>query len=476
MKSTKLIFRLLFCTFMLNVFFMNAQQNNTECATAEPTSTDPSGVYSYSTDVNFFYDCEIVVFNIKFWGINHPNGIDYFPNRANDVLQGVANLNILYNKFGIYFKYRGYEAIDSPALPGDPDGYFVLQNPGQYSSMLNWAAANGHKDENAFNVYAFGWATGFGGIAHYRALTCGVSSANLLTPILSHELGHNLNLIHTNSAAENATRNPSDPCFNATYAGDGVVDTNANIGFDPSNTNSNCEYTGNETDNCSFGNTAYFITHEDIINAMGKRVNIPCGGHHYFSTGQGIRMRETIAMPAGYYDAALTDVASLYEPYAGEYFYSSTQGIPANYVPLFQPGFDYKFVECSCDCPLPSDYNDTSFYYNNNVVLSISKYETDFSIITHPNHTAIHIDLISPCIANGQLTRRCYDNYNSKPAWGSVTKFNDGVLNANITVTPKDSLGINSPTLVDELNSGLYKIEKNYLDGATDQDIIFKEN
>ena len=362
----------------------------------------------------------------------------------------------------------------SPALPNDPNGYYVLENTLQYGDMLNWANANGYKDENAFNVYAFGWATGFGGIASYLSLTCGIASHKLTSPLLGHEIGHNLNLMHTNSFSEHATRDPNDPCFNATTAGDLVVDTNANRGFDATNTDPNtCTYIGNEEDNCPFGSTEYYVTHEDIINTMGKRVGL-CGGNHYFSMGQGIRMVEAIG--GGHFNAALTDLASLYEPYSGEYFYSSSQGNPVNYKPLFQPGFDYKFVECSCDCPLPSDYNDTSFYYNNNVVLSISKYETDFSKITHPNHTAIYIDLVSPCIAYGQLTRRCYDNYNHKPAWGSVTRFNDGVLNTNITVIPKDSLGINNPMLVEELNPGLYKIEKNYLDGATDQDVIFKEN
>lgn len=455
---------------------MNAQQNNDGCGTPEPTQPDPDGVYSYSTDPAAFDNCELIVLNVKFWGVNYPNGNNDFPNRAHDALQGIANLNILYNQFGIYFKFRGYEEFDSPVIVGDSTGYYVLETIPQYFDMVVWAKANGFNDENALNVYAYGWSSFGGGIASgIPSLNCGVASAGLLTHTLPHEIGHNLSLIHTNSISEHTTRDSGDICFNATDAGDKVVDTNANRGFDASNTNPfNCTYTGTEEDNCVFGTTRYTITHEDIINTMKS------GDHglgcieRYLTVGQGIRMRNTI--DTGYFNAVQTDLASLYEPYAGEYFYSSTQGNPVNFKPLFQPGFDYKFFECSCDCPLPSDYYDTSFYYNNNAVLTISKYETDFSTITHPNHTAIFIDLVSPCIANGQLTRRCYDNYNHKPGWGSVTKFNDGVLNGNVTVTPKDSLGINNPTLVDELNPGLYKIEKNYLDGATDQDIIFKEN
>ena len=145
---------------------MSAQPNNTECATPDPTTSDPEGVYSYSIAPEALDYCEPIVFNIKFWGINRPNGHNDFPNRAHDVLEGVANLNILYNQFGIYFKYRGDEEIDSPALPNDPNGYYILENTGQYSAMKNWAESEGYKDENAFNIYAFGWAAGFGGITN----------------------------------------------------------------------------------------------------------------------------------------------------------------------------------------------------------------------------------------------------------------------------------------------------------------------
>lgn len=72
--------------------------------------------------------------------------------------------------------------------------------------------------------------------------------------------------------------------------------------------------------------------------------------------------------------------------------------------------------------------------------------------------------------------QKCYDNYNRKPSLGSVTLFNDGVFNNNVTITPKDSIGINNPVLIDELAPGLYNIIKDYEDGATQETVIFKEN
>lgn len=76
---------------------MNAQQNGSECATLEPITPDPTGVYSYSTNSEALENCEPIVLNVKFWGVNYPNGLNDFPTRRRDVLQGIANLNILYN-------------------------------------------------------------------------------------------------------------------------------------------------------------------------------------------------------------------------------------------------------------------------------------------------------------------------------------------------------------------------------------------
>ena len=106
----------------------------------------------------------------------------------------------------------------------------------------------------------------------------------------------------------------------------------------------------------------------------------------------------------------------------------------------------------------------------------ISKYETNFHNITHPNHTAIIIDF-GDCESNEiNKPRKCYDNWNKNPNSGSITHFKDGVFNTNVTITQKDSLGINNSNLISELEPGLYRIEKRYDDGATEDKVIFKEN
>lgn len=477
---------LLFCTFMANVLFMNAQQDNLDCATLEPTAPDPQGVYSYSTDSQYFdTECEPIILNIYFWGIMHPDGVDYYPEQANDALTGIANLNILFNQFNIFFKYKGFKKVLSPALPDDPNGHFVLESTTDFYDLISWADTNGYKRADSFNVYVYGWAKGFGGISPgYNVTTCGVSASGLPDRLLTHEISHNLNLMHTRSSrginGERVTRNPNDPNYNADTHGDRVVDTAANPGY----RDANGDYPYINLNDCTYDNDGtqvdydldpYVPTHQDVINIMSNAY-ICMDQYSPLTIGQGIRAREALINDVnGHFAPTLNTIESLYEPYAGEYFYSSSQGSPVLYKPLFQPGFDYRFVECSCDCPEPSDYHDISFSYTSNSLLTISKYESDYSIITHPNHSAIYIDL-DICDSYGQNTRRCYDNYNRRPNGGSVTLFNDGVINANVTVMPKDSLGINSPTLVEDLNPGLYKVEMNYDDGATQQTVIFKQN
>ena len=58
---------LLFCTFMLSAFSVIAQQNYMECATPDPTTPDPLGVYSHSNSIDDLDNCEPIVFNVKFW-------------------------------------------------------------------------------------------------------------------------------------------------------------------------------------------------------------------------------------------------------------------------------------------------------------------------------------------------------------------------------------------------------------------------
>ncbi len=309
-----------------------------------------------------------------------------------------------------------------------------------------------------------------------------------LTSVTSnHEIAHCFAIKHTrskNSAIkENVTREKYlpdgitiNPDYTAESGGDFVVDTHAIMEFSYGGTypwiNEFCVYIGEEED-ITGANYSDKLTPEDVSNAMSDAYECV---DYVFTTGQAIRMRETIIFdPYQAFIAAQTSVSVLYEPYRGVYYEQGPANDPHD-APLFQPGFDYEFISCDCqgidnlDCSLPCDYENTSFHNNHTMISNIDKFENDYPSITHPNHTAIRIPIL-----DGQ-PRRCYDNWNRDAIGGSVIKFNDNVLNTNITVTPQDSLGINNENLINDLPVGLYKIEKAYDDGTSQEKVIYKEN
>lgn len=317
-----------------------------------------------------------------------------------------------------------------------------------------------------------------------------MSSVNSDGTTLFHEIGHCLGLHHTfwnfwTPNCERVTRYASHPDYNADAAGDYVTDTAAvpifgtNYWVDPSvpydDINDNCEYIGSGQD-CEEDN--YVIYSEDIRNIMAYNSQ---GCKEIFSLGQGIRMRESVFLtcPENQLAAAvntngLNGIASLYEPYKGEYYEAGALPVDEDgnlNPPLFQPGFDYSFVDCDCNCPLPTDYEDTNFTSTGLSQSVISANETDYSIITLPNHRAINILQV-----NDPQPRRCYDNNNKAPIGGAVIKFNDNVLNANVTITQQDSLSINNENLINNLQPGLYNIIEQFEDGGTEEQLIIKEN
>jgi hypothetical protein len=517
------MFSLFLCAFIFSSSTMFAQYDFI-CATEEDGFGNPSNVYSYSTNSDDIANFDIKVFNIKFWQINAPDGSNPAPLSENMVLEAVANLNIEFNKYKIYFKYRGYGEFDSPSdviqkvydysIPGcttvtdqngnpviDPDGYGVL-NRCQIGALMSDAANNGAYDPTAFNVYVPYECQQFGGGAYYSNTKSIIPTANILKSTFKHEVGHTFGLRHTfenyNAAdndpskcylVEHVTRDPNDPDFNADTRGDFVVDTNAVPKF----SSEYCRENGLPTSACST-NSGFYAYYIDPIDCLYFGFGTDCLNEPYtiylsdtknfmnygistcsdqFTPGQGIRMQETIFEDSnGRFAQASTDISELYEPYKGEYYVAGP--LPPQ-KPLFQPGFNYYFLECECDCVVPSDYNDISFSYTSNTVLFKGSNETDYSSITHPNHTAIAIKVENEPIFWPQ-PRKCFDNYNRSPSGGKVTKFNDNTFNSNVTITPKDSTAINNPNLISNLPQGLYAIDKDYLDGSTEQTIIVKEN
>lgn len=271
--------------------------------------------------------------------------------------------------------------------------------------------------------------------------------------------------------------NPYEPCFNATTRGDKIVDTAAICtAFTVNDYDYTiCDFTTPRED-CQ--GVQYELEQVDLLNFMNaNKPSSITSCRSMFSDGQGVRMRETILEYSEMFEPISGEVSDLYEHYMGEYYVAGPAPDPHT-APLYQPGFDYVFQSCSCenqdsyDCENgPCDFGENNFQSTLLILDSVSKYEDDHNSITHPNHSSIYIAQLS---SYGK--RRCYDNWNRAAESGSLTQFNDGVINANVTINPQDSTQINNPQLIDNLQQGLYKIDKNFDDGSTQQTIIFKEN
>ncbi|MDC7998407.1 hypothetical protein [Gilvibacter sediminis] len=413
------------------------------------------------------------VFNIYFH-----NEQDIIELTENDYLRAVAYLNQVYNQFDIFFKYRG----------------FVEDDPTPLTNMFNILVRETAGDGSALTP-------NFINISYTTFLSD--------LPIISHEVGHILGLSHTFQGsprtestfvdpltcefdpvgtqretgyffedlpgddldAENVTRDTSSPDYNAAIAGDFVVDTPA---------------TFQEPNVCSDPSTgiSYYIYSDEVVDETGTPYldidvrNIMSYNEFQYldnlTIGQGVRMRETIANETILQDR-LTTIESLYEPYSGIYRTCCWQPEANENPPRFQPGFDYEFVACSDSSilslgrPLPWPYDDLTFNTGDVVYSFPSDYDV-YEDIVHLNNTAIRIVQLE------ETPRRCYSNLAKNANSGTIVKFNDGVFNANVTATAKDSLGINDPNLVNNLENGLFLIETNFDDGTQDQKVILKDN
>ena len=496
---------LFFCTFIAVTINLNAQTENFICATPENTTPEQAGAFSYSTDSSYLNNFEPIVFNVYFWGINEDDGTSTKKLTQTMALKAIATLNMKYNEANIFFKYYGYDYIDSSQFYNiylscnDPNApcngstlyedfpVFLYDNP-QYVT------------DNAINFYIPRNTVGFAGFGSSGILRSVINATSFENAgrVVNHEMAHILGLFHTFSgwlpppgsdSCEHATRELDNEHYNADEAGDWVTDTAAvpdfrnekceELGYEypytdcPSNfryayiDEETCTYFGNGED-CLEDPVPYDIYPEDVRNLMAYTY-ASCGLD--LTTGQHIKMRDRIANSIVHYQTVMNDigVASLYEPYEGGYVNGFTDSQPR-----FQPGFDYQYLNCYPDggYPQPSDYDNISFNYVNggmwwygfNKNIAPQYYNT----IVHKNGFAIRIEQLE------QQPRKCWNNGIAQG--GTIIKFNDNVFNNNVTITEQDSTTINNEEFINDLQQGLYNVIKEYNDGRTEETVIFKEN
>jgi hypothetical protein len=121
-------------------------QNGEPCGFIDGTDPDPIGDFTYSTDPQIIAESEPVVYNIYYWGIRKDDGTGNVLFTENAVLEATANLNIAFNPFNIFFKYRGFDYINSTE-------FYVMENPGDFGDLLTSSQYTNYVYPNSFNVY-----------------------------------------------------------------------------------------------------------------------------------------------------------------------------------------------------------------------------------------------------------------------------------------------------------------------------------
>ena len=473
-----------------------------------------SSNYSASTTYDFD-NSQPKVFNVNFYFLDLTTGGGFPSTYFNEdyALKNIAALNIAFNQFNIFFKYRGNQ-VYSQIYNGSE---LTNQSDNRIINRMYEVAQNQGTDNNINIVYSHTNCQPVLGSANIYKKVVSLWYCHSAQNYLIYQMGHLLGLLKTHQDTygqnsgiytdenycnpnnfnstelkapdfsnnilqpENVTRDINNPNYNANIAGDMVVDTPA------------C-FKGSEDNYCHYDGTGSEATYEyiphssivdnslehllyenvDVLNFMSY--HYAHAGLRHFTDGQGIRMRETIAIPSLNFDDVSTDIASLYEPYKNTY-YGAGPTLP-NHRPLFQPGFDYYFVPCSGDYNSPADYNDVSFNFSINNLCNdciINKESLDLNNITHHNHTAIFISQLNiNDLKHGGQPRKCYNNNNRMANSGTVIKFVDNIPNENVIIDPKDEQEINDENLIQNLDNGLYIIKKNYEDGTQEQKTIYK--
>jgi len=484
--------KILFITVLLITITAVSQSTNfcgTNMADFSSLTTATFGAEGQNRTLESFLDDIPLVLKVHFWDINLDDGTNPHPITLDKALEAVAELNKDYNAFNIYFKYDAISPINSTQ-------YYNFDVAGSDGSTIDdFIRDNNYYLQGGVNIYSVDIIVGdiiaFTGVdGNFGDFFFIVSEHGVIGPeeehlkfVMTHEVAHQFNVFHPfdcgsfGTQCENVIRDPNHADYNADVAGDFIIDTNATpyaMSYDPYL----CAYIQVEGVVDPTGLPYNYNGLEpEVINFMSYSWNCQQG----FTVGQAARMRwyiQVIDAEPSIDAIEIQPVSILFEPFEGKYRYCDS-----NYEihdPRFQPGFNYQFIECreqvygTLDCP--SDYGDYPFDYGEDVYdfdTTVS-YNTSYrDPIIHPNHTAIRIFQLNTGAQLLEQPEKCYDSW-KKSTSGIVKTFLDGVINTNYTIQYLDSIQSNNPTLIQDLNNGLYNIEKNFNDGTNEQNTILK--
>ncbi len=239
------------------------------------TESNENSVYQRTTS-NFYSSKQLegVAFcvNVFFHVIRNGSGQTSIPNYYPETM--LDKLNEDYNQYNISFNSLGFDYIDKTSFSGDGEGVYN-------GNVAELFAINNHS--NAIDVYITEKADWLGKANGILSTELVVVKDYATTGVLSHEMGHCLNLYHTHETKFGLELPDESNCKTT---GDLICDTPA----DP-----NLFYFRDNLINCSFTSGSITVNgviyYPDTKNLMSY-TNPECMQH--FSNGQVERMKEAM--------------------------------------------------------------------------------------------------------------------------------------------------------------------------------------
>lgn len=441
------------------------------------------------------------VFNVKFHIVKNDDGSGVTATYGeNEVMNAIMIMNTNFNQFNIFFKYKGYDVINSTLFMKIRNGNWPNSNLTHptFNDLIEYSKtgmANPVYDYNALNLFIVEginyttlspFNTRTAGIAKMPGIDSVYGHNYFLSNTLPHEIAHNFFLLHTaeHSDTQDCERVASDPTdinYNSDTKGDYVEDTKASFYFGGNFVNqANCSFQ-NPTNHADCINTPYVnVPVRNYMTSMNPCQSLQSNylpGTGEFTIGQGSVMRNTIALyynhPNNFYgfSNAKNTVESLYQPfetipYGGNIIRSVTDNndgtaeVCRNMLikHRFQKGFDYSFTNVN-----PSDPSLATLI--------------DLPEIINTTYTfGVQINQVNPDIVNDVFVDCHRESFCQTEDFVKGLVVSTNVLGSmNLTLEELNEIQVKDPELYDKLMSQYYHIiNKETSSGAIKQTFIYK--
>jgi len=270
---TKNLLKVIFITLVIPFYCtnINAQRclSNNANGSATKMSLNTSRANKISSNA-------IIVINIYFNVLNANYSSNVTEQECKDAL---VRLNGHYSSANIAFRFNGYRNYyNNPSA--------TINNQVELINTRNINTNTTNLQVFLVNNITIGTITGVLGWAELPGDYIVLDKTALDTFVFAHEIGHNLNLLHTFHGQAACEFNPSIPAeaangFNCDTAGDLVCDTPADPCMNQATVNAACNFTGS---------TAF---NPDTRNIMSY-TRLECGSD--FTQGQANRLRESLVL------------------------------------------------------------------------------------------------------------------------------------------------------------------------------------